>query len=71
LRDIITTDLEKNALQPMLEGGKSPATIRHALGLVSTIWNTAQDLGVASGENPAARVRKPKRDNQRDWLFEP
>jgi integrase len=25
-----------------------------------------KDLGVVSGENPAARVRKPKRDNQRD-----
>ena len=66
LRYITTTDLENNVLRPMLEDGKSPATIRHALGLVSTIWNTAQDLGFVGGENPAARVKKPKRDNQRD-----
>jgi len=66
LRDITTTDLENQVLRPMLEDGKSPATIRHALGLVSTIWNTAQDLGFVGGENPAARVKKPKRDNQRD-----
>jgi hypothetical protein len=50
----------------MLEDSKSPATIRHALGLVSTIWNMAQDLGFVSGENPTAWVKKPKRDKQRD-----
>jgi len=66
LGDITTTDLEDQVLRPMLEDGSSPATIRHALGLLSTIWNTAQEMGFVNGENPAARVKKPKRDNQRD-----
>jgi integrase len=66
LRDITSTDLENQVLRSMLQAGKSPATIRHALSLVSTIWNMAQELGIVSGENPSARVKKPKRDNQRD-----
>jgi len=66
LDEITTTDLENEILRPMLQAGKSPTYIRHALGLFSVMWNLAKELGLASRDNPAARVKKPKIDNQRD-----
>jgi len=66
LARITTDDLEKLTLRPMLEAGRSPNTIRNALSVFSGAWKLAVDLGVASGENPVARVKRPKIDNQRD-----
>ena len=66
LAEITSADLENEVLRPMLQTGKSPAYIRHALGLFSVIWNMAKEMGLVNGDNPAARVKKPKIDNQRD-----
>ena len=66
LKDITTSDLEKLVLRPMIEAGKSASRIRQALTLVSVIWNLAADMGMVSGENPITRIKKPKRDDQRD-----
>lgn len=66
---ITPLDLENQVLRPMLQAGKSPATARHALALFSTLWNTALEMGLVSGENPTARIKKPKIDNQRDRFF--
>jgi integrase len=66
LKDITIADLEKLVLRPMVEAGKSPSRIRQALTLVSVIWNLAADRGLVSGENPITRIKKPKRDDQRD-----
>lgn len=66
LKDITTADLEKLVLRPMIEAGKSPSHIRHALIVVSVVWNLAADMGMVSGENPVTRIKKPKRDDHRD-----
>jgi len=66
LDEITTTDLENEVFRPMLQSDKSPTYIRHALGLFSVMWNLAKELSLVSGDNPAARVKKPKIDNQRN-----
>lgn len=66
LKDITTADLEKLVLRPMIEAGKSPSHIRHAFIVVSVVWNLAAEMGVVSGENPVAGIKKPKKDDHRD-----
>ena len=66
LPQITADDLEKFTLRPMLEAGRSPNTIRNVLSVFSEAWKLAADLGLARGENPAAKVKRPKVDNQRD-----
>ncbi len=66
LKDITTAELEEKVLRPMVQAGKSPSRIRHALTLFSVIWNLAAERGLVGGENPAARLKKPRRDDQRD-----
>ncbi len=66
LKDITTADLENLVVRPMMRAGKSASHIRHALILVSVVWNLAAEMGVVSGENPVRNIKKPKRDDQRD-----
>lgn len=49
----------------MLKAGKSPATAKYALAVISQVWNAAYMRGIVQGENPCRRVKKPKVDNRR------
>ena len=66
LTSITTIDVENLVLRPMIEAGLSSSRIRHALVLISVVWKMAAEKGFVSGENPISRVKKPKRDEQRD-----
>lgn len=62
-----TIDVRKvEAFQNHLKSaGKSDATTRYALAVLSQIWNTAYLHNIVSGENPVKRVRKVRSDNRR------
>ena len=47
----------------MAKAGKSPKTITHTLALIRQIVNFAKARGIYEGENPVARVKKPRIDN--------
>jgi integrase len=64
LRDIAPLDLER-AKKTMMEAGKSPKTISHALAIVRQVINHAANLGLHHGENPTKKVKKPTADNRR------
>lgn len=49
----------------MFTAGKSPQMVKHALTLVSRIYNKMNDLGLWRGENPVKRVKKPQFDSAR------
>lgn len=51
--------------------GKSAATIRHFLALISQIWNLAVSRSVVSGDSPTKRVKKPRTDNRRIRFLTP
>lgn len=64
LSQISPIDLE-NLKAGMAEAGKSPQMVKHALTLVSRIYNKMNDLGLWHGDNPVKRVKKPQFDAAR------
>lgn len=52
-------------MQAMTKEGKSPATIKYAMAVVSQVWNHARDRGLVEKESPTRRLKKPKVDNKR------
>ncbi|HPQ44238.1 MAG TPA: tyrosine-type recombinase/integrase [Syntrophales bacterium] len=64
MKDIAPFHLEK-LKKTMADGGQSPRSIEYALSVVRQIFNTAKRLGTFEGENPTAKVKFPKPDNQR------
>jgi len=66
LRQITSSDLESLVMIPMAEAGKSPGRIRHALTVVSVVWDMAAEKGFVSGENPVRPIKKPRVDDKRD-----
>lgn len=64
LRDISAADLGE-VVRAMLDNGLSPVSIQHHLFTFSSIWNTAQSLGLVSGISPASKVKAPRRDSRR------
>jgi len=55
----------ENLKTEALKAGKSAATVRYILAVVSQVWNRAHAHGIVQGENPARRVKKPRHDNRR------
>ena len=49
----------------MLKEGKSPATIKYAIAVVSQVWNYAKDRSLVEHESPTRKIKKPKVDNKR------
>lgn len=47
------------------KSGKSPATIRYILAVVSQVWNKAELAGIVQGECPVRKIKKPRADNRR------
>ena len=62
-------DLERLVVAPLIEAGKSPRTIKHALDTLSVVWNTAKRMGVVTGDNPVTNTRRPRQDNKRVRFF--
>lgn len=44
--------------------GCKPATIKHVLGLINRLYNWAWQNNLYNGENPTAKIKPPKIDNQ-------
>ncbi len=51
--------------------GKSAATIRHFLALISQVWNLAVSRNIVSGDSPTKRIKKPRTDNRRIRFLTP
>ena len=49
----------------MSKSGKSPATVRYVLAIVSQLWSKALSYGIVQGECPVRRVKRPHKDNRR------
>jgi Site-specific recombinase XerD len=47
------------------KSGKSAATVRYILAVISQLWSKAVARGIVAGECPARRVKKPRQDNRR------
>ncbi len=61
LKQITTYDIER--LMTSLKGELKPQTIKHILQLINRIFNLAAKWGMFEGENPVAKVEKPKVNN--------
>lgn len=64
LPDISVAHLEKITVM-MKKAGKSPATIKYAIAVISQVWNFARDRDIVDKESPTRRIKKPKLDNKR------
>jgi len=64
MKDISPFHLEK-LKRDMMTGGQSPRSIEYALSVVRQVFNAAKRLGIFEGENPTAKVKFPKPDNDR------
>lgn len=47
------------------KSGKSAATVRYILAIVSQVWNKAAARDMVQGECPVRRIKKPRQDNRR------
>ena len=64
LQEISSAEIEK-LIQKLSQAGKSPATVRYVLAIISQMWNKAVSYGLIQGECPVHRVKKPRQDNRR------
>ncbi|MDL2226534.1 site-specific integrase [Deltaproteobacteria bacterium OttesenSCG-928-M10] len=65
LSEISSGDLERQVVAPMIEAGKSAATIELALTTFSSIWGWARQRGLVDGANPKSKAKRPRKDNRR------
>jgi integrase len=70
LQNIDAGKLEKLALYAQ-KSGKSAATIRYILAIVSQVWNKAAARDLVQGDSPSRRVKKPRQDNRRVRFLSP
>lgn len=47
------------------KAGKSPASIRHIVAVISQVWKKAWERGLVQGDSPTRRIKTPKIDNRR------
>lgn len=64
LSDICADDLEKVKAN-LMKAGRSPATIKYVMAVVSQVWTMAFRAGIVSRVCPVKQVALPKRDNRR------
>lgn len=57
--------------QEMVKAGKSPKTIKYAMGVVSQVWSLALRDGYVSAPFPGLQVKLPQKDNQRQRFLTP
>ena len=65
LKDIGREQIEILVMRPILAKGLSPRTLEYALATLSQVWNLAVEYGIAAGQNPVSRIKKPRKDNKR------
>jgi integrase len=65
LRRIDISKVEAVALGAA-KAGKSAATIRYILKIISQVWNKAVTRDLVQGDCPTRRVKKPQLDNRRE-----
>lgn len=61
----ITPQLAEKVSFVMQQAGKSAATVRYALAVISQIWSHAAVRDLVRGDSPTRRIKKPKVDNRR------
>ncbi len=61
----ITTPMLEALVSKAVKAGKSPATIRYIMTVISQVWNKAAERGIVQGDSPTRRVKTPKIDNRR------
>jgi integrase len=61
--DVAKVEVLANAAK---KAGKSAATVRYILKIVSQVWNKAALRDLVQGECPTRRVKKPQADNRRE-----
>jgi len=61
----ITTPMLEAIVTKAIKAGKSPATIRYIVTVISQVWNRAIEYGLVHGDSPTRRVKTPKIDNRR------
>ncbi|AEA33665.1 tyrosine-type recombinase/integrase [Hippea maritima] len=64
LNNISPLDIEK-VKKEMIKNEKAPRTIEYAIAVMRQVFNKAIEWGFYFGANPAAKVKKPKKDNRR------
>lgn len=67
----IAPHMVESVASQMKSEGKSAATIRHFLALMSQVWNLAASRNVVSGDSPTRRIKKPRADNRRIRFLTP
>ena len=70
LQKIDVTQVKELSLDAQ-EAGKSAATVRYILAVVSQVWRKAAQQGLVEGENPVSKVKKPRKDNRRMRFLSP
>lgn len=53
------------------KAGKSEATVRYILAVVSQVWNKAELRGIVQGTSPVRHIKKPRKDNRRTRFLSP
>lgn len=64
MKTVSPLDLER-IKKNMADNKKAPRSIQYCLATVRQVFNVARSLSVFQGENPTAKVKKPKVDNRR------
>ncbi len=64
LQRITSPMCEKIALS-MQKQGKSAASIRYMLAVISQVWNLAASRDLVQGDSPTKKIKKPSADNRR------
>lgn len=64
LRKIDVQKVEALALKAT-KAGKSAATVRYILAIISQVWNKAATRDIVQGDSPTRRIKKPRQDNRR------
>ncbi len=64
LQRITSPMCEKIALS-MQKQGKSAASVRYMLAVISQVWGLAASRDLVQGESPTKKVKKPRADNRR------
>ena len=61
----ITAPMVEQISLTMQKQGKSAASVRYALAVVSQVWSHAAARDLVQGDSPTRRIKKPKVDNRR------
>lgn len=64
LQDLSVRHIE-TLVNKAAKAGKSAATCRYIIAIISQVWNKADIMGIVQGESPCRKIKKPRQDNRR------